>query len=302
MTTMELVWHLPQMMRTRVGLIGFGKTGRAVATVLLMDKTIDLVWVVRKSRILENSSVPELLGIESDEEGSIHWIEDVDFETLQEASPVDAIIDFSSETGMDYYGEVAAERGITIISAISSLPEDRIRKLEKYGKKTKVLWSPNITVGINFLILAAKTLQKIAPHADISILEEHFRTKTEVSGTAKKIANALSVDENEIKTVRVGGIVGAHEVLFGFPFQTVRLKHESIAREAFGNGAKFALKELDTRENGFYSMEDLMGELFVKSNSQYIPTQMTQREKKRPISIYRKVREYIQRKLPTRRT
>ena len=299
---MELVWHLPQMMRTRVGLIGFGKTGRAVATVLLMDKTIDLVWVVRKSRILENSSVPELLGIESDEEGSIHWIEDVDFETLQEASPVDAIIDFSSETVMYYYGEVAAERGITIISAISSLPEDRIRKLEKYGKKTKVLWSPNITVGINFLILAAKTLQKIAPHADISILEEHFRTKTEVSGTAKKIANALSVDENEIKTVRVGGIVGAHEVLFGFPFQTVRLKHESIAREAFGNGAKFALKELDTRENGFYSMEDLMGELFVKSNSQYIPTQMTQREKKRPISIYRKVREYIQRKLPTRRT
>jgi 4-hydroxy-tetrahydrodipicolinate reductase len=302
MTTMELVWHLPQMMRTRVGLIGFGKTGRAVATVLLMDETIDLVWVVRKSRILENRSVPEFLGIESDEEGSIHWIEDVDFETLQEASPVDAIIDFSSETGMDYYGEVAAERGITIISAISSLPEDRIRKLEKYGKKTKVLWSPNITVGINFLILAAKTLQKIAPHADISILEEHFRTKTEVSGTAKKIANALSVDENEIKTVRVGGIVGAHEVLFGFPFQTVRLKHESIAREAFGNGAKFALKELDTRENGFYSMEDLMGELFVKSNSQYIPTQMTQREKKRPISIYRKVREYIQRKLPTRRT
>ena len=302
MTTMELVWHLPQMMRTRVGLIGFAKTGRAVATVLLMDKTIDLVWVVRKSRILENRSVPEFLGIESDEEGSIHWIEDVDFETLQEASPVDAIIDFSSETGMDYYGEVAAERGITIISAISSLPEDRIRKLEKYGKKTKVLWSPNITVGINFLILAAKTLQKIAPHADISILEEHFRTKTEVSGTAKKIANALSVDENEIKTVRAGGIVGAHEVLFGFPFQTVRLKHESIAREAFGNGAKFALKELDTRENGFYSMEDLMGELFVKSNSQYIPTQMTQREKKRPISIYRKVREYIQRKLPTRRT
>ena len=302
MTTMELVWHLPQMMRTRVGLIGFGKTGRAVATVLLMDKTIDLVWVVRKSRILENRSVPEFLGIESDEEGSIHWIEDVDFETLQEASPVDAIIYFSSETGMDYYGEVAAERGITIISAISSLPEDRIRKLEKYGKKTKVLWSPNITVGINFLILAAKTIQKIAPHADISILEEHFRTKTEVSGTAKKIANALSVDENEIKTVRVGGIVGAHEVLFGFPFQTVRLKHESIAREAFGNGAKFALKELDTRENGFYSMEDLMGELFVKSNSQYIPTQMTQREKKRPISIYRKVREYIQRKLPTRRT
>ena len=279
-----------------MGLIGFGKTGRAVATVLLMDKTIDLVWVVRKSRVLENRSVPEVLGIESDEEGSIHWVEDVDFENLQENSPIDAIIDFSSETGMDYYGEVAAEKGITIISAISSLPESRIKTLKKYGKKTRVLWSPNITVGINFLILASKTLQKIAPYADISILEEHFRTKTEVSGTAKKIAKALSIDENEIKTVRAGGIIGVHEVLFGFPFQTVRLKHESIARESFGSGARFALKQINLRKIGFYSMEDLMGELFVKSNSQYIPIQPIALHQTRLFSKYRKLKKYLGKK------
>jgi 4-hydroxy-tetrahydrodipicolinate reductase len=287
---------LPKNKRTRVGLIGFGKTGRAVATVLLMDKTIDLVWVVRKSRVLENRSVPEFLGIESDEEGSIHWVEDVDFENLQENSPIDAIIDFSSETGMDYYGEVAAEKGITIISAISSLPESRIKTLKKYGKKTRVLWSPNITVGINFLILASKTLQKIAPYADISILEEHFRTKTEVSGTAKKIAKALSIDENEIKTVRAGGIIGVHEVLFGFPFQTVRLKHESIARESFGSGARFALKQINLRKIGFYSMEDLMGELFVKSNSQYIPIQPIALHQTRLFSKYRKLKKYLGKK------
>jgi 4-hydroxy-tetrahydrodipicolinate reductase len=287
---------LPKNKRTRVGLIGFGKTGRAVATVLLMDKTIDLVWVVRKSRVLENRSVPEVLGIESDEEGSIHWVEDVDFENLQENSPIDAIIDFSSETGMDYYGEVAAEKGITIISAISSLPESRIKTLKKYGKKTRVLWSPNITVGINFLILASKTLQKIAPYADISILEEHFRTKTEVSGTAKKIAKALSIDENEIKTVRAGGIIGVHEVLFGFPFQTVRLKHESIARESFGSGARFALKQINLRKIGFYSMEDLMGELFVKSNSQYIPIQPIALHQTRLFSKYRKLKKYLGKK------
>ncbi len=284
---------LPKTKRLRVGLIGFGKTGRAVAAVLLMDKTIDLVWVVRKSRVLENRSVPEFLGIESDEEGSIHWIEDVDFETLQQNSPVDAIIDFSSEAGMDYYGQVAAELGITIISAISHLPENRIRTLEKYGKTTRVLWSPNITLGINFLILAAKTLQKIAPQADISILEEHFRSKTEVSGTAKKIAAALSIDETDINTVRAGGIIGVHEVLFGFPFQTVRLKHESIAREAFGNGAKFALKALNSRDIGFYNMEDLMGALFVQANSQYMPTQIAIPNRKRSFSRIKELKKYF---------
>ena len=285
MTTIEF---LPKAERIKVGLIGFGKTGRAVATVLLMDKTIDLVWVVRKSRTLENRSVPEFLGIESDEDGAIHWIEDVDFETLYENSPVDAIIDFSSESGMDYYGEFAAENGVTIISAISSLPENRIRTLKKYGEKTKVLWSPNITVGINFLILAAKTLQKIAPFADISILEEHFKSKTEISGTAKKIAEALSYDESEIRTVRAGGIIGVHEVLFGFPYQTVRLKHESIAREAFGNGAKFALKELTSRETGYYMMDDLMGELFVKANAEFITVSTSELHKKRSLRKFKK--------------
>jgi 4-hydroxy-tetrahydrodipicolinate reductase len=276
--------------RTRVGLVGFGKTGRAVASVLLMDKTIDLVWVVRKTQALEHRSVPEFLGVESDEDGSIHWIGDVDFETLQLSSPVDAIIDFSSETGMDYYGDIAAAQGITIISAISSLPDSRIRELKKHGETTRVLWSPNITLGINFLIIAAKTLQKIAPHADISILEEHFKAKDEVSGTARKIAQALNYDEDEIRSVRAGGIIGVHEVLFGFPYQTVRLKHESIAREAFGNGAKFALREVSSQKFGFYSMEDLVGRLFLEANKEYISENVATPSKKR---FFKRIRRYF---------
>ena len=266
---METIDFLPKEKRIRVGLVGFGKTGRAVAVTLLHDKTIDLVWVVRKTHTLEHRSVPEFLGIQSDEEGSIHWVGDVDFDSLQESSPVDAIIDFSSEDGMDYYGETASELGITIISAISNLSNSSVGKLKKYGQTTRVLWSPNITLGINFLMIAAKTLQTIAPHADISVLEEHFRDKPEVSGTALKIATTLGLNEKVVHSVRAGGIIGVHEVLFGFPFETVRLKHESIAREAFGNGARFGLKELQKREVGFYNMEDLVGKFFVDANSHY---------------------------------
>lgn len=266
---METIDFLPKEKRIRVGLVGFGKTGRAVAVTLLHDKTINLVWVVRKTHSLEHRSVPEFLGIESDEEGSIHWVGDVDFDSLQASSPVDAIIDFSAEDGMDYYGESAAELGITIISAISNLSNSSVGKLKKYGQTTRVLWSPNITLGINFLMIAAKTLQTIAPHADISVLEEHFRDKPEVSGTALKIATTLGLNEKVVHSVRAGGIIGVHEVLFGFPFQTVRLKHESIAREAFGNGARFGLKELQKREVGFYNMEDLVGKFFVDANSHY---------------------------------
>ena len=90
------------------------------------------------------------------------------------------------------------------------------------------------------------------------MIEEHFKMKPEVSGTAKVIAKQLELPESQIKTIRAGGIIGTHEILFGFPFQTVRLKHESISREAFGSGILFAVKQLQNKSKGFYSMEDLM--------------------------------------------
>lgn len=126
------------------------------------------------------------------------------------------------------------------------------------AENTRVLCSPNITLGINFLIVAAKLLRKIAPFADVEILEQHFREKPEVSGTARKIAEVLDVDSEQITSLRLGGIVGHHEVIFGFPHQTVRLTHESIRREAFGTGVAFALSQLANFSNGFYTFEDIL--------------------------------------------
>ena len=52
--------------------------------------------------------------------------------------------------------------------------------------------------------------------------------------------------------------MGHHEVIFGFPYQTVRIIHNSIERKAFGTGAAFALSELATCERGFYTFDDLL--------------------------------------------
>ncbi len=107
-------------------------------------------------------------------------------------------------------------------------------------------------------MIAAKILKNIAPYTDIEIIEEHFKSKPEVSGTAKKIANALELPDESIKTIRAGGIIGVHEIIFGFPYQVVRLRHESISREAFGNGIIFALENIIGKDRGLYSMEDLL--------------------------------------------
>jgi len=242
----------------KVGLMGFGRTGKAVASVLLESQETSLQWVIRKTKLLEYRSVPEFLGVLSDEPGLIYSKNEFTAEDLLDRFPVDVIIDFSSQHGIDYYGEKARKRGIAIVSAISCYPPEKIEYLKQLSDNTRILWSPNITIGINFLIIAAKILKNIAPYTDIEVIEEHFKNKPETSGTAKKIAQCLDVPEEAIKTIRAGGIIGVHEILFGFPHQTVRLKHESIAREAFGNGALFAAKHLLGKNNGLYSMEDLL--------------------------------------------
>jgi 4-hydroxy-tetrahydrodipicolinate reductase len=251
-----------------VGLIGFGKTGRPVASVLLESQKTNLQWVIRQSSLLQHRSVPEFLGVTSNEPGLIYTKDEMTANELFDTHPVDVVIDFSSESGLDYYGDVAAKRKITIVSAVSQYQDAKLEKLKNLAKQTVVMHSPNITLGINFLIVAAKILKNIAPYTDIVVLEEHFKTKPEVSGTAKVIARELDLSDEDIKTVRAGGIISVHEILFGFPYQTVRLRHESITREAFGNGILFAVENLQGKPKGFYTMEDLFIPYFKLQESE----------------------------------
>lgn len=237
--------------KIRVGLVGYGKAGSAVANVLSGDPRFELRWIARRSASVETQS-------HSGTDIPIVGIDRTPFAELFERMPVDALVDFSARESIRFYGEEVRKRGLMLVSAISAYTEEDLAYARELGRDARVLCSPNITLGINFLIVAAKLLRKIAPFADVEILEQHFRDKPEVSGTARKIAETLDVDGERITSLRLGGIVGHHEVIFGFPHQTVRLTHESIRREAFGTGTAFALVHLADCGNGFYTFDDLL--------------------------------------------
>lgn len=246
----------------KLGLIGFGKTGRAVASVLMKQEDVALAWVVRRTAKLEHRSLNEILDIDTPNRASIHSLAHISYEDLLYNEPVDMIIDFSGDESISQYGEAAANYGVKIISAVSHYPEEQLEYMHKVARKTVVFWSPNITLGINYLIFAAKFLQKIAPNVDIEIVEEHFKNKAGISGTALKMAEELNLKKSEISSIRAGGIVGRHQVIFGFKYQTIRLIHESISREAFGNGVLFVARNLGNRKTGFYNYEEIMKPLF----------------------------------------
>jgi len=240
-----------EMMMIKIGLMGYGKAGQAVAEVLRVDPRYELCWVARRTAPAEPETIPgtdiPVIGLDKVSLGD--WLD---------AHPVDALIDFSMPEAVFLYGEEVRKRKLMLVSAISAYGEKELDYMRSLSEDTRVLCSPNMTLGINFLIMAARLLRDIAPLADVEILEQHFRGKSEVSGTARKIAESLSVEDERITSLRLGGIVGHHEVIFGFPYQTVRLIHNSIERKAFGTGAAFVLSQLANCPNGLYTFDDLL--------------------------------------------
>lgn len=239
----------------RVGLIGYGRAGQAVAQVLARADDIALRWIAKQHAAseLEQMGAP----------APIRPASLLASGELLAAEPVDVLLDFSTATAIEAYGLHAAARRIVIVSVISNYPPETQDLLDRLAQKTVVMSSPNITLGINYLLVASHLLQHIAPFTDIEVIEEHFRDKAERSGTAMRIAETLGLDESKVNSIRVGGIIGHHEVVFGFPYQTVRLSHDSISREAFGTGALFALRKLHKRAPGLYSYESILREAMI---------------------------------------
>jgi 4-hydroxy-tetrahydrodipicolinate reductase len=239
-----------------IGLLGFGRTGKKVAKEILNDKDCSLEFVLRKSYVDVGKKVSKLLGKEDYGNSRIYSIQDIEsFESFYKGFNLDLLIDFSSAGAIDEYRE-AIKLGIKIVSAVSDYDKTQLKRLKEYSKQSAILHSTNITLGINFLIKVSKMLKEIIPKADVEIVEEHFKEKKKVSGTALKIAKLLKV--KKVHSIRAGGIVGRHEVIFGLPNQIIRITHESLSRSAFGQGAIFGAKWLVKQKKGFYTFEDII--------------------------------------------
>ncbi len=243
----------------KVGFLGWGKTGREAIVPFLQYPDVELEWVLRQSDQNAGEYASRLLFHENDRGkifGMSAW---ADGQFLDE-HPVDVVVDFSNEGGVDRYSAFA-QRGIRIVSALSHRDEFAMQQIHAAAEKVAVLSSPNITWGINFLIAVSGFLCAITDEPDIQIVEEHFAKKKGISGTALQIARALDVDPDEnVYSIRAGGILGRHEVIFGFPNQTVRLTHETIHRAAFGRGALTSARWLMKQPAGLYAMSDLIHE------------------------------------------
>jgi 4-hydroxy-tetrahydrodipicolinate reductase len=238
----------------KIGFFGFGKTGKEAILPFLEDKNFNVEWVLKK-----NASKVGIFAsnyhFKKTKQGRIYISAELGVNFLDK-HPVDVVVDFSSSENAVNYG-LLASRGIKIVSAVSKYTSEQKKLLDKAAKKTAIIWSPNITIGVNLVILVSRLIKQITPEADVQIVESHFSGKKEKSGTALKIAKALKIKNSAVHSIRAGGILGNHRIIFGYPYQTIQLEHDAISRRAFGRGALMCAQYILNKPIGLYNMENI---------------------------------------------
>ena len=145
-------------MPIKVGLFGFGRTGSVVASEIAKDPALSLQWVCRRHVESNQTYASRVLGHDSDFAPFVA-IDDLS-ESFLNTHPVDMVIDFSTGTTTQIYDKLA-DLKIKVVSAISNYNDQELSRVKAASSNTAVLYSPNITLGINWLLMASKILKSI---------------------------------------------------------------------------------------------------------------------------------------------
>ena len=190
----------------------------------------------------------------------------------------DMIIDFSHHTALNDVLDYAEARKLPVVIGTTGLTDGEKARMAKAAEAIPVFQSGNMSVGVALLVQLAKQTAKAFPDAEVEIVEIHHDQKLDVpSGTALMLADGIksvrpettynigrpengkrTKEEIGIHALRLGNVVGIHEVLVSTGTQTITLKHEAHDRMLFAEGAMAAAEYLLGQPAGFYNMETML--------------------------------------------
>lgn len=201
--------------------------------------------------------------------------------TFDQLGPVEAdvVIDFSHHTAVADVLAYAKRIGAAAVIGTTGHTEEEKTMIYKAAKGIPVFFSGNMSLGIAVLCRLAKQAASFFPDADIEIVEVHHNRKVDApSGTALMLFNAVkearpqavancgragegkrTKEEVGISSLRMGNVVGIHEVHIHTGTQCLTLKHEAVTRAMLADGAVDAARFMVGKAKGLYNMENILG-------------------------------------------
>ena len=191
----------------------------------------------------------------------------------------DVVIDFSHHTAVADVLNYAKRIGAAAVIGTTGHTVEEKALITAAAQEIPVFFSGNVSLGIAVLCRLAKQAASYFPDADIEIVEIHHTRKVDApSGTAHMLFNAIkevrpnayencgragegkrTKDEIGISALRLGNVVGIHEVHIATPTQSLTLKHESGSRAMLADGAVDAARFMVGKGVGLYNMESMLG-------------------------------------------
>lgn len=189
----------------------------------------------------------------------------------------DVIIDFSHHSATIPLINEAEKKNIPLVLATTGHTPEEISYIRSHDKKIPIFYSANMSLGIAMLTKLARECARLFPDADIEIVEKHHNRKLDApSGTALMLANAIAGEREDAKLVygrvgqakrqpgeigihslRLGDVVGEHEIIIDSGTETLSLKHTAHSRSLFAQGALEAADFLAGKLPGIYDMSQL---------------------------------------------
>ena len=201
--------------------------------------------------------------------------------TFEELGKVDAdvIIDFSHHTAVADVLAYARTIGAAAVIGTTGHTTEEKDLINAAAEEIPVFFSGNMSLGIAVLCRLAKQAAAAFPDADIEIVEAHHIRKVDApSGTALMLFNAIkevrpeavancgrsgegkrTKEEIGIHALRMGNVVGIHEIHIHTGNQSLTLKHESGSRAMLADGAVDAARFMVGKGKGLYNMESMLG-------------------------------------------
>ena len=194
------------------------------------------------------------------------------------AVEADLIIDFSHHTAISDVLSYARKIGCGVVVGTTGHTAEEKALINEAAKELPVFYSGNMSLGIAVLCRLAKEAARYFPDADIEIVEVHHNRKVDApSGTAHMLFNAIKEVRPEatehcgrsgegkrekqeigISSLRMGNVVGIHEVHICAGSQTLTLRHEAVTRTMLAEGAVDAARFMVGKPAGLHNMDALL--------------------------------------------
>jgi 4-hydroxy-tetrahydrodipicolinate reductase len=236
----------------KIGLLGYGKMGRAIEEIAL-QRGHEIVCRV--------------------------GIENLEDRTMDNIKKADVVIEFTGPDSAFENIRLCLDAGVPVVSGstgwLSRFDEAKSYCLQKKGA---FLYASNFSVGVNiFFALNKKLAQLMKGHAEykVSLKEIHHTQKLDApSGTAislaeqvmqaipakKKWVNHESADNSELVIVseRKDPAPGTHTITYESDIDDISITHTAHNRKGFATGAVLAAEFLNEHRSGVFGMGDVL--------------------------------------------